>query len=95
MKKVNKVKKIDKFTVITSLLCLVPIILGIIYYQQLPEDMATQWREQNTVSNTSPKWLTIFGIPVIMAGVNLILNFAAQNDPKKKILMTRFLNLFA
>ncbi len=84
MKKVNKVKKIDKFTVITSLLCLVPIILGIIYYQQLPENMATQWREQNTVSNTSPKWLTIFGIPVIMAGGNLILNFAAQNDPKKE-----------
>ncbi|WP_099206044.1 SdpI family protein [Scatolibacter rhodanostii] len=77
-------KKLDKFTIITTLLCLVPIILGVFYYDQLPQTMATQWKGTNEVSNTSPKWVGVFGIPMVMAVVNFLMNMGTQSDPKKE-----------
>ena len=44
----NKMKNINwKIVIITSLVCLLPIVLGIIFYQQLPEQMPVHFNINN------------------------------------------------
>ena len=40
-------KKISKLTVITTLITLLPIVLGIALYDRLPEVVATHWNIHN------------------------------------------------
>ncbi len=77
-------KKIDKFTLITTVLCLLPMAMGLAMYNQLPETMAVQWGVGNQVSNTAPKWVAVMGIPVLMAAITLLCNIGTASDPKKQ-----------
>lgn len=77
-------KKIDKLTIISTILCFAPIILGIIMYDKLPDQMASHWDFDNNVNGTMPKLVAIVLLPVIMAAVNLLLNIITSLDPKRK-----------
>lgn len=77
-------KKIDKMTIITTLLCLVPIILGVVMYDKLPEQMASHWGFDNEVNGTMPKFWAVVSIPLIMAATNLLLCVVTNLDPKHK-----------
>ena len=60
-------KKIDwKILIITSLLCLIPIIFGVILYDQLPEQMAVHFGVNNEPNSFAPKEFALFGIPLLM-----------------------------
>ena len=60
-------KKIDwKILMITSLICLIPIIFGIILYDQLPEQMAVHFGMNNEPNSFAPKEFALFGIPLLM-----------------------------
>lgn len=77
--------KIDRKTVIlTTLVCLLPIVAGAILYSRLPEQMATHWGFGNEPNGWSSKAFAVFGLPGLMAALNLILPFALSADPKKQ-----------
>lgn len=60
-------KKIDwKILIITSLICLIPIIFGVILYDQLPEQMAVHFGVNNEPNSFAPKEFALFGIPILM-----------------------------
>ena len=60
-------KKIDwKILIITSLICLIPIIFGVILYDQLPEQMAVHFGLNNEPNSFAPKEFALFGIPLLM-----------------------------
>ena len=60
-------KKIDwKILIITSLMCLIPIIFGVILYDQLPEQMAVHFGVNNEPNSFAPKEFALFGIPLLM-----------------------------
>ena len=60
-------KKIDwKILIITSLICLIPIIFGVILYDQLPEQMAVHFGFDNEPNSFAPKEFALFGIPILM-----------------------------
>ena len=60
-------KKIDwKILIITSLICLIPIIFGVILYDQLPEQMAVHFGVNNEPNSFAPKEFALFGIPLLM-----------------------------
>lgn len=60
-------KKIDwKILIITGLICLIPIIFGVILYDQLPEQMAVHFGVNNEPNSFAPKEFALFGIPIIM-----------------------------
>ncbi len=61
--------KIDRKTVIlTTLVCLLPIVAGVILYPQLPEQVATHWGFGNEPNGWSSKAFAVFGLPMIAAG---------------------------
>lgn len=75
-------KRISKLTVITTLLTLLPIILGAVMYDKLPDMVITHWGFNNEPNGWSPKWVACFGIPLFMAVLNLIISIAMEEKSK-------------
>ena len=53
--------------------CIAPIILGIILYNDLPQQMAIHFSFDNTPNNYADKNFAVFGFPVIMLLIQLLM----------------------
>ena len=77
--------KIEKRTLIlTTLICLLPMLIGAAVYGRLPETMATHWGLDGTPDGFSSRAFAVFGLPGIVAGMNLLLHFGLGTDPKRQ-----------
>lgn len=66
-------KKIDfRIIIITTLICLFPIILGVILYDKLPEQMAVHFGPDNQPNSYASKPFAVFGIPIILALLQVV-----------------------
>lgn len=74
--------KSNKFLVITTIICILPMILGIVFYNKLPDEVITHWDAEGVADGYSEKNFAVFGMPLIMAGLNILLHFKINNDPK-------------
>lgn len=78
------IEKSIKITVLlTTIICLLPIIIGAIYYKDLPEQMAIHFNNAGEADNYMNKNLVIFGLPMLLAVLNLYHHFRLVTDPKK------------
>lgn len=76
-------KKIDSKFIVSSIMFTVPVLLGAIFYKQLPDEMAVHFNSQNVADGFAPKWVALFGIPLFMLVIHSFSIFMMQNDPKK------------
>lgn len=77
--------KAEKRTLIlTSLVCLLPMLIGAAVYQKLPETMATHWGVNGTPDGYSSRAFAVFGLPGVVLGLNLLLHFGLGTDPKRQ-----------
>lgn len=88
MLKISKTKLI-----ITSIMILIPIAVGLILWNQLPETMVTHWGVGNVPNGWSSKAMAVFGLPVILLAVHWVCLFATKADPKSKNINPRMLDL--
>lgn len=80
MKKINK-----KMLTITSIVCLLPIIIGLFFYSTLPEDIAIHFDINNNPDGYFPKAVFVFGMPVIMLALQVfccIVSDLADKNPE-------------
>jgi uncharacterized membrane protein len=56
-----------KKTAITSIIALLPMIIGIVLLPRLPEKVAVHWNSNNTPDTWMNKYLAVFGLPSFMA----------------------------
>lgn len=89
-------KKISKLTVITTLITLLPIVLGIALYDRLPDVVATHWNIHNRPDGWSSRAMAVFGIPCIMAALNLVCGGAtdrlqSEGVPKRVLALCRWI----
>lgn len=76
--------KNDKKTLIlTTLVCLLPALAGAAIYSRLPETMATHWNLSGEADGWSSRAFAVFGLPLIVTGLNLALYFGLNADPKR------------
>lgn len=75
-------KKTDMILITTTIICLIPIILGIILYDQLPEQIPIHFDSAGNPDNYLSKVLTVFGLPVLLALLNVYSHFRLNIDPK-------------
>ena len=73
-----------KEIIISTLVCLLPVLAGLALYGRLPETVATHFGANGEADGWSSRAFTVFGLPALMAGVNLLVLFALNTDPKKK-----------
>lgn len=77
-------KKIaDKTILITSIACLIPFFISIIFYNSLPDQVATHFDFNGVPDGYSSKVFAAFGLPAILLILNIITNIFLDNDPKK------------
>ena len=69
--------------IIAAILCLLPMLIGIYYWNELPDMMATHWNIHNQPDRYSSKTFTVFGMPLLMVGILFLCSFATKMDPKK------------
>jgi uncharacterized membrane protein len=78
-------KKYNKLTVIlTTLLCLLPIVAGVILWDKLPDRMAIHFNAANEPDGWASKPFAVVGMPAIIAAIHLACLFITAQDPKKQ-----------
>lgn len=88
MLKISKTKLI-----ITSIVILIPIAVGLILWNRLPETMVTNWGVGNVPNGWSSKAMAVLGLPAILLAVHWVCLFATKADPKSKNINPRMLDL--
>ena len=77
------IKKHLKLLIITSLIILLPILVGVILWNQLPEQIPSHWGLNGEVDGWSSKPFAVFGMPLMMLAFQWICALGTGADPKK------------
>lgn len=75
--------KKNKLLFITTVICILPIILSFVLYDKLPAEVAIHFNDAGVADNYVPKAVAAFGLPVLMAVFNIFTHITINNDPKK------------
>ena len=78
-----KMNKDIRRIVLTTFICLLPIIYSLIVWDNLPELVPTHWGADGEINGYSSKAFAVFGLPVFLAFINVIANAAILADPKR------------
>lgn len=78
------IKKNWKTLIITSLVILLPVLAGVILWNQLPEQMPTHWNASGEVDGWSSKPFAVFGLPLILLAAQWLCMLGTLADPKKE-----------
>lgn len=76
------IKRNLKTLTLTSIILLLPIVAGLLLWNQLPEQVPTHWGIDGEVDAWSSKAFAVFGLPCILLVVHWICVFASSADPK-------------
>ena len=78
------IKKNLKLLILTSILTLLPILAGVVLWNQLPEQMPTHWNAAGEVDGWSSKPFAVFGLPLILLAAQWLCVLATTTDPKRQ-----------
>ncbi|MBQ8590952.1 MAG: SdpI family protein [Firmicutes bacterium] len=70
--------------IITTLITVLPILVGLILWDQLPDQMATHFNFAGEADGWSGKTFAVIGLPMVLVGTHLICTLATLADPKKQ-----------
>ena len=88
MLKKNKIKLF-----ITSALILLPVLVGVFLWNELPEKVITHWNSQGIADGWSDKRTAVFIIPVLLLIFHLICVGITFFDPKNKNINNKILTV--
>ena len=77
------IKKNWKTLLIASIVMLLPVLVGVILWDQLPEQMPTHWNAAGEIDGWSSKPLAVFGLPALMLAIYWVCVIGTSADPKK------------
>ena len=78
------IKKNLKTLIITSLVILLPIVAGLIMWNQLPEQIPSHWNIDGEIDGWSSKAFAVFGFPLILLAAQWLCMLGTAADPKKE-----------
>ena len=58
-------KKYKTTIIITTLITLLPIVIGLFLWNKLPDTLATHWGSDGTANGWSSKTFSVFGMPLM------------------------------
>ena len=85
--------KNKKMLIVTTLICLLPLLAGALVYSRLPEQVATHFDLQGNPDGWSSRAFAVFGLPGILLAVNLLMPFALRADPKHENMSGALVNI--
>ena len=67
---------------LTSVMILLPVLVGCFFWNRLPETMATHFELSGQASGFSSRWVTVFGLPSFLLVIHWLCIFVTSKDPK-------------
>lgn len=77
-------KLVDWTLVLSSVVCLLPLLFSAAVYRDLPAQLAIHWNDTGVADGFLPKALGAFGLPFLMLAINLICHVSMNSDPKRR-----------
>lgn len=77
-----KIKINKKLVLFTSILILLPSLVGCVFWNQLPEEIPTHFNLLGQADGYNHKMSAIFGLPTLMLLMHWLLLFTMIKDPK-------------
>ena len=77
------IKRNLKVLIISSILTILPILVGLILWNQLPDQIPTHWNQAGEIDGWSSKPFAVFGLPLIMVAAQWLCVLGTLADPKK------------
>ena len=71
-----------KELMLTSLVCLLPLLAGVILYPRLPETMVTHWSFSGEANGWMPRAAAVIVLPLLILASHLVCFCAMSRDPK-------------
>ena len=87
------IKKNWKILLITSVVILLPILAGLILWDQLPEQIPMHWNMEGEIDDYCSKSFAVFTFPLIMLALHLFSFFVTLSDPKNKNYSDKILHM--
>ena len=78
------IKKNWKTLLITSVVILLPILVGLVLWNQLPDQIPSHWDASGEIDGWSSKPFTVFGMPLILLALQWLCVLGTNSDPKKE-----------
>lgn len=76
------IKKNLKTVIATALITLSPIVIGLLLWDKLPDEIATHFGTNGLPDRYSSKAFAVFGLPFVMLEIHLFGILATKADPK-------------
>lgn len=80
----SNMKTNKKTLILTSVVMLLPILIGILLWNKLPDSMAIHFNFDNEADGYREKWFAVIIVPFILLVVHLIMAMIIAADPRKK-----------
>lgn len=80
----EKVKNNKVTVIISCLLLFVPLILGAVFYNKMPEQLPTHFGPSGEPDSYASKFLALIGFPLIFFVAQVLVVFVTAADPKHK-----------
>lgn len=87
------IKKNLKLLIITSIIVLLPVIIGLIFWDKLPDEIPSHWNISGEIDGWSSKPFSVFGLPLILLAIQWSVVLVSLADPKRKNHSPKILNL--
>lgn len=78
------IKKNKGTLILTSIVLLIPILIGLLLWNRLPEQIPSHWGIDGEIDGWSSKAFAVFGFPCILLALHWICVLASNADPKAK-----------
>ena len=82
-----------KTLIITSIVTILPVLIGIFCWDRLPDVMATHFGINNEANGFSSKAFAVFGLPAVLLAVLWLGAFVTSHDPKKQNISSKMFTL--
>lgn len=87
------IKENKKKLILTSIIILLPIVIGMILWNKLPDKLPTHWNSAGEIDGWSSKAFAVFGLPGFLFAVHWVCVLASSADPKKQNIEGKVLNI--
>lgn len=86
-------KKYRGTLILTSMIIFLPILIGVLLWDQLPDSMATHFSFDGTPNGWTSKGFTVFGIPLFLLACQWVCAVVTFQDPKRQNMSEKLFKL--
>ena len=87
------IKKNLRTLIITSIILLIPMLIGLLLWNKLPDQIPTHWNIDGEIDGWSSKAFAVFALPALLLVLHWICIIASAADPGSKAYPAKMLTL--